>query len=320
MTDIKEREAFEAAWSQAYPLHGKSPFTRSLINPQGYAGTRINDGWKMWQARAALAASQEKAEPVASSGAWSVKPVSFGDIAHILDSAGNHVATVYTNEAKKIAAAHNAAPVAAQASEPANPSGYAYRYPDAFGGGTVIRFNGGEEVNGSRPIEAIPYWFNAPKPSAEAAIRTLKGLGYTYHGGQQWKPPLGDSRVTVDRLNRLEAARDAALEEAANTATGFLVGDPLAGIPLRNPMTHEIADAIRALKSAPPQPAEQPSASPSELFESGYALTDEEIAKLAESMPGGLEGFLKGWGWQNFARAVESEVMLAIASAQGEQE
>lgn len=62
-----------------------------------------------------------------------------------------------------------------------------------------------------------------------------------------------------------------------------------------------------------------PSASPFPLFESGYALTDEEITKLAESMPGGLEGFLKGWGWQNFARAVESEVMLAIARAQGEQ-
>lgn len=53
-----------------------------------------------------------------------------------------------------------------------------------------------------------------------------------------------------------ETVRDAALEEAANTATGFLVGDPLAGIPLRNPMTHEIAAAIRALKSAPPQPAD----------------------------------------------------------------
>lgn len=30
------------------------------------------------------------------------------------------------------------------------------------------------------------------KPSyAEAAIRTLISNGFTYHGGEQWKPPLG---------------------------------------------------------------------------------------------------------------------------------
>lgn len=33
-------------------------------------------------------------------------------------------------------------------------------------------------------------------------------------------------------------------------------------------------------------------------------LTDNQIDKIAESMPGGLEGFLKGWGWRQFARAV----------------
>ena len=33
-------------------------------------------------------------------------------------------------------------------------------------------------------------------------------------------------------------------------------------------------------------------------------LTDEKIDAIAESMPGGLEGFLKGWGWRRFARAV----------------
>ncbi|EYS89529.1 hypothetical protein CF68_33110 [Cupriavidus sp. SK-4] len=35
------------------------------------------------------------------------------------------------------------------------PDGYAYRYPGPYGG---LRFNGGEEVNGSRPTEAVPYW------------------------------------------------------------------------------------------------------------------------------------------------------------------
>lgn len=27
---------------------------------------------------------------------------------------------------------------------------------------------------------------------AEAAIKTLKGLGYEYRGGERWKPPLGE--------------------------------------------------------------------------------------------------------------------------------
>ena len=35
-------------------------------------------------------------------------------------------------------------------------------------------------------------------------------------------------------------------------------------------------------------------------------LTDEGINEIADSMPGGLDGFLKGWGWQQFARAIEA--------------
>ena len=35
-------------------------------------------------------------------------------------------------------------------------------------------------------------------------------------------------------------------------------------------------------------------------------LTDEGINEIAESMPGGLAGFMKGWGWQQFARAIEA--------------
>lgn len=40
------------------------------------------------------------------------------------------------------------------------PSGFAHRYQETFGDGTVIRFNNGEEVNGSCPIETVPYWFS----------------------------------------------------------------------------------------------------------------------------------------------------------------
>lgn len=34
-------------------------------------------------------------------------------------------------------------------------------------------------------------------------------------------------------------------ERCAKLATSFLVGDPANGVPLRNPMAHEIAAAIR---------------------------------------------------------------------------
>ena len=34
-------------------------------------------------------------------------------------------------------------------------------------------------------------------------------------------------------------------------------------------------------------------------------LTDAGINEIADSMPGGLAGFMKGWGWQQFARAIE---------------
>ena len=54
------------------------------------------------------------------------------------------------------------------------PSGYAYRYPDG------IRFNWGQQVNGCRPSEALPYWFSphAPEPpDVEAnAIKALRRL------------------------------------------------------------------------------------------------------------------------------------------------
>lgn len=38
------------------------------------------------------------------------------------------------------------------------------------------------------------------------------------------------------------------------------------------------------------------------------ALTPERIDEIAGSMPGGVEGFFKGWGWYQFARAIEAEV------------
>jgi hypothetical protein len=37
------------------------------------------------------------------------------------------------------------------------------------------------------------------------------------------------------------------------------------------------------------------------------ALNDVERLTIVESMPGGLDGFLKGWGWQQFAQAIEDK-------------
>ncbi|MEO6680116.1 MAG: hypothetical protein ABIO21_22470 [Pseudomonas sp.] len=45
-------------------------------------------------------------------------------------------------------------------------------------------------------------------PASEAAITTLQGLGYSYNGGQQWKPPLG-KKPDFDQTDILRAERDA---------------------------------------------------------------------------------------------------------------
>lgn len=37
-------------------------------------------------------------------------------------------------------------------------------------------------------------------------------------------------------------------------------------------------------------------------------LTGEQIDAIAESMPGGMNGFMRGWGWRQFARAIEEAI------------
>lgn len=56
-------------------------------------------------------------------------------------------------------------------------------------------------------------------------------------------------RTALDRI--IAATRANALRDAATKATSFLVGDPQNGIPLRSPMTHEVADAILAMIDKP---------------------------------------------------------------------
>jgi hypothetical protein len=50
------------------------------------------------------------------------------------------------------------------------PNGYAYRYPAIDG--TITRFNHGQEVNGCRPLYAIPYWLGQP-PTAHPTIEPV---------------------------------------------------------------------------------------------------------------------------------------------------
>ncbi|MBY4831739.1 DUF550 domain-containing protein [Burkholderia dolosa] len=44
-------------------------------------------------------------------------------------------------------------------------------------------------------------------------------------------------------------------------------------------------------------------------------LDDADIDTIAESMPGGLDSFIKQWGWRQFARAIEDEVIINVARA-----
>ena len=68
----------------------------------------------------------------------------------------------------------------AQQAEPVAPSGWAYRYPDG------IRFNDGCEVNGCRPIEAIPYWLGAPPAQqAEPVCRSDGRCQYAIDSGAE---------------------------------------------------------------------------------------------------------------------------------------
>lgn len=75
--------------------------------------------------------------------------------------------------------------------------------------------------------------------SGEAAIRTLERKGYTYHGGIEWKPPLGPA----PDFNLL-AAKNAEIERLRAALRGAMGGDlaALAGALCR--MDGEDPDAL----------------------------------------------------------------------------
>lgn len=67
-------------------------------------------------------------------------------------------------------------------------------------------------------------WATEEAGSAEAAIKTLQRLGYTYHGAELWKPPLGESRDAIV-ASIMEAADEYAKEHAlVGLACGKMLG------------------------------------------------------------------------------------------------
>lgn len=71
---MTERDRFEYAWREEYPLHESTIFRRSGLNPDAYVNTRVQDGWLMWQSCSA-AHSAGAQEPVAYTSADRLKRI-----------------------------------------------------------------------------------------------------------------------------------------------------------------------------------------------------------------------------------------------------
>jgi hypothetical protein len=69
------------------------------------------------------------------------------------------------------------------------PNGYAYRYPAIDG--TITRFNHGQEVSGSRPLYAIPYWLGQP-PTARPTIEPVPVAERPWEREKGWRDPDGE--------------------------------------------------------------------------------------------------------------------------------
>lgn len=123
---------------------------------------------------------------------------------------------VELRRAKQALAAHE------RAQPDRNPDGCAYRYrcPD---GGTVIRFNHGEAVNGSKPIETIPFYYgqppaqpaSVPDDAIERAVRAHDREDAAQKGepdpwADEFPEPYRSERMTAMRL-ALEAAQPASV-------------------------------------------------------------------------------------------------------------
>jgi hypothetical protein len=112
-----------------------------------------------------------------------------------------------------------------------------------------------------------------------SAERTLQRLGYQDRGGQEWAPPIGQAPDfdLIDslrsRIAELEASKNARIHELEMQALGLACENSI----LKR-------QELEALKPLP--------------------LSDEQIDAIADGMPGGLGGFMKTWGWRQFARKI----------------
>ena len=104
----------------------------------------------------------------------------------------------------------------------------------------------------------------------------------------------GSSRATEAEYKAAMACREALAQkdehEPVAEITADDMGRPFNAIRIGAHFYKEIPPVGTKLYTAPPEC--QP-------------LTDAGINEIADSMPGGLAGFMKGWGWQQFARAIE---------------
>lgn len=108
----------------------------------------------------------------------------------------------------------------------ARPHGYAYRYP-----GDVLRFNHGQEVNGTRPIEAIPYWLGGTADAVDHHPSRIFRAGYR-SALMAYRPDL------VDAFNA-EWPQDMVDSQAKSTEGVDSMGIPQAcGKPLCSPGDH----------------------------------------------------------------------------------
>jgi hypothetical protein len=139
---------------------------------------------------------------------------------------GDHASGTFRRAAEKLERMLSAAPAASVR----KPDGYAYRYPWGHDG-TVIRHNNGEEVNGAKPIEAIPYYYGAPAAPGVAAqdadagavedypqlLRKLADALYANEPSRQTQSSL--ARGAAGRIERLE--RDVRQLRAVCEAAGI---------------------------------------------------------------------------------------------------
>jgi hypothetical protein len=118
------------------------------------------------------------------------------------------------------------------------PHGYAYRYPGIMGG---IKFTHGEIINGSSPIEAIPYWLGkppvdllteatpppAPDDISAALIEAECALADIVEGESDANSPIDALRWAEQRCEAaLAIIRPVMKQHRITTSEGERVGEP----------------------------------------------------------------------------------------------